>query len=318
MQYSQYSREVGKLTGQSGRIAMSNNFYRMQYTHKWLVSGLDFAILPEELIQISVFGSTSAWKDYQKSIYAKIYGSAGQYYPQYGTLSQILAENRGKEIANIQRAITQGLLQGKGYRDTARSIREVIGQFIRDKDGNIHTSGAMANSLRIIRTESTRIMNDAALANTEYARSEGVDVVRIWDATLDGKTRKSHRKLDDKPEDSNGKWLNGTVSGPGRGPTAAFNANCRCTTFESVNGSRPTLRRGINQQKYDQVLRQELEQKKRARAEKNQKLTKTDVKEAEATAKRESVEVFSYKNYEQWAKDNGLKQNKAGEYVYKN
>ena len=105
-QYSGYSRKVGITTGEAGRIAMSNNFYRMQFTKSWLVPGLSFSVIPEDLIQLSVKGSIEAFKRYESSIKSKIFGSGGLYYPQAGTLSEFLAANRAKEIASIQREIT--------------------------------------------------------------------------------------------------------------------------------------------------------------------------------------------------------------------
>jgi hypothetical protein len=279
-QYNDYSKQAGKLIGQSGEISAANNFYRMQYTHNWLVSGIDFALIPDDIVQMSVYGSIEAYKKYQDSILEKIYGSANIYMPKYGTLSNLLATSRSKEIAAITQKITQGLLTGKNYRSVAADVSNIIGVFIRDKNGNINATGAMANALRIQRTETTRIMSDAALANTNYARSKGIEVVRIWNATLDNRTRPAHSKLDDKPENKAGVWESqaGTVSGPGNFNSVGQNVNCRCTTFESVNGSKPTLRRGRNP----------------------------------LTGKNE---VFDYKSFDDWAKENGLKENKFGKLV---
>jgi len=278
-QYSNYSRIVGKTTGDTGKIAASNNYYRMQYTHTWLVPGIDFAILPENIIEMSVFGSTEAWKKYTKSIENKIFGSANLYFPQSGTLSEFLVSNRSKEIENIQRSITQGLLQGNSYAKTSKAVASVIGKFV-TKDGVQHASGAMANAIRIVRTESIRIMNEAATANTEYARSKGVNIKRIWNAALDNRTRPVHAALDDKEEDKNGFFHSqaGLVRGPGQFSSVGQNVHCRCTTFESINGSKPLLRRGRNP----------------------------------ITNKND---VFDYKDFSLWAKEKGLTKNKYGQYV---
>ncbi len=277
-QYSSYSRKVGKFVGQAGAISMSNNFYRLQYTHKWLVPGIDFALLPNELLEMSVYGSTEAWKKYRVAA-KKIYGNGQLYMPQAGTLSELLNKNRVKELSSIQQAITQGLLRGQGYNKTAQNIKDIIGQFMK-KDGQVHTTGAMANAQRIIRTESTRIMNQASIANTEYARSEGVDIERFWNATLDNRTRPVHGALDNKSENKQGYFESsaGNVRAPGQFSSVGQNVNCRCTTAESVNGSRPTLRRGRNPETGEN-------------------------------------EVFSYTDFNSWARDNGLKKNKFGQYV---
>ena len=277
-QYSTFSRQAGVLVAETGKISMSNNFYRLQYTHKWLVPGLDFALLPNELLQLSVYGTLKSWKNYEASIFRKIFGPGKQYIPQHGTLADLLAANRLKEISNIQRAISQGLLRGQSYTKTAAAIKDVIGQFIK-KDGVIHTKGAMANAQRIIRTESTRILNEASIANTEYARSEGIEIVRFWGASLDSRTRPVHGALDGKPENKDGYFESraGKVKAPGQFADAGNNIQCRCTTWESVNGSKPTLRRGRNPETGEN-------------------------------------EVFDYKDFDQWAKDNGLKKNKFDQY----
>ncbi len=277
--YAVYSRKVGKTTGDAGKIAMSNNFYRLQFTNKWLIPGIDFALLPDDLIQIAVYGSTEAFKKYQSSALKKIFGDATGYMPKAGTLTEFLVNNRFKEVENIQRAITQGLLNGQSYTKTAKSIRDVIGQFIK-VDGKVHATGAMANSMRIIRTESTRILNEASLINTEYARSEGIDIVRFWNATFDIWTRASHARLDDKPEDKNGLWhiRLDSARNPGGFNEVGNNVNCRCSTFESVNGSKPSLRRGRNPETGES-------------------------------------DIFSYSDYSAWATKNGLTENKFGELI---
>jgi hypothetical protein len=275
--YAAFSRKAGVLTGQTGQISASNAFYRKQYAVNWLAP-IDFAVIPKDIIQMSVYGSADAYKRYKKSLEA-IYGPASQYMPKYGTLSNLLKNHRVDEIAGINRAITQGLINGHGYKKTSSAVRDVIGRILK-KDGVLHTSGAMASAMNIVRTESTRIMNDASLSNTEYARSEGVDIRRIWDATFDNRTRQVHGNLDDKAEDDNGMFHSqaGLVSGPGRFSSVKQNARCRCTTFESVNGSKPTIRRGRNPETGEN-------------------------------------EVFSYTDFSTWAKNNGLKVNKFGEIV---
>ena len=275
--YNEYSRKAGQRTVRTGAISAANNYYRMSYTHQWLVD-ISFSVLPDTLIEMTVLNTDKAWSRYQKEL-KKIYGPGQKYIPQYGTLSEILSSNRVKEIDQIHRAITQGLIRGESYTKTARAVKEVIGTTIK-KDGVVQTTGAMANAVRVVRTESNRIMNQMSTANTEYARSEGVEVRRVWNAALDNRTRPVHAALDNKQENKNGLFESsaGFTPGPGQFSSVGQNVNCRCTTFESVNGSRPTLRRGRNP----------------------------------VTGENE---VFSYKDFDKWAKDNDLKQNKFGQYV---
>lgn len=277
-EYNQYSIKAGRTVMQAVELGMTNQFYRSLYSFTWL-SNVSFGTIPSDLIQIAVYGSLEAYKTYQGSVLEKIFGSAGQYMPRSGTLSSFLTNNRKKEIEGIQRVITQGLLNGQGYMATSNSIKDVIGRFLKDKSGNINTTGAMANALKIVRTESTRVMNDAAMMNTEKGRSEGLEIRRFWIATLDGRTRQLHGQLDGQFEDDNGMW-NGDVAGPGRFSTVGQNVNCRCSTGESVNGSKPTLRRGRNPQTGEN-------------------------------------EVFNYKTFDQWAEDNNMNYDSNGKLVPK-
>ena len=281
-QYSKYSRKVGVLVKSAGRIAMSNNFYRQQFAMFWIHPLLKFGIIPENLIELSVNGSVEAYKRYKKQLKDKIFGSGGLYYPQPGTLSEFLVANRAKEIEKIHRTITQGLIRGRSSQNTTSLIKDVIGKFLK-KDGVVNVDGAIANTMRIVRTETTRILNSASLVNSEYARSQGVKIERFWNATLDIRTRASHGGLDDTPENNKGGWNIGDdfAIGPGSFIYVGNNVHCRCSTFESVNGSKPTIRRGRD----------------------------PDTGENE---------VFSYKNFDKWAEEKGLKKNKFGEYYSTN
>ena len=275
--YIKYSKEAGKYIKQSGQIAFSNNYYRSLYSVQWL-NTISFAVIPKDLIELSVNGTKEAWKIYQKTA-KKVFGSGLNYIPKHGTLTEILLQNRIKEIDSIQRVITQGLMQGQSYQKTSMALRDIIGRTI-TKNGVKSTTGCMANAVRIVRTENNRIMNQAATANTERAKSEGIDVVRVWSASLDRRTRPEHANLDDKRENKDGFFDTsyGPVKGPGLFPTVGQNVNCRCTTWESVDGSSPALRRGRNP----------------------------------VTGENE---VFEYKDFKQWASDNGLKTNKYGEII---
>ena len=64
----------------------------------------------------------------------------------------------------------------------------------------------------------------------QKAKNQGADVVKQWDATLDGKTRKNHRKLD-------GQWVEvgeyfevggRKVEAPGKFGRPEEDINCRC------------------------------------------------------------------------------------------
>ena len=92
--------------------------------------------------------------------------------------------------------------------------------------------GALAKAMRITRTESHRISNRASFNACFTAKSKGANVVKQWDATLDGRTRHSYRIVDSEIAEleerfSNGLLYPGDTSGP-----AAEVVNCRCALLQ--------------------------------------------------------------------------------------
>ncbi len=91
------------------------------------------------------------------------------------------------------------------------------------------------NAVRIVRTEGHRIQCQAGMDACYKAQEKGCDVLKQWDATLDGNTRESHSQVDgeirelDKPF-SNGLMFPGDPSGG-----AAEVINCRCALLQRAS-----------------------------------------------------------------------------------
>ena len=117
----------------------------------------------------------------------------------------------------VKDTITRGIASASTYKDIANQLSIVTGESIN-------------KSYRIARTEGHRITAEAKLNSMKKAKQQGADVVKQWDATLDGKTRKNHRKLD-------GEWVEvdeyfnvggRKVKAPGKFGRAEEDINCRC------------------------------------------------------------------------------------------
>ena len=117
----------------------------------------------------------------------------------------------------VKDTITRGIASGSTYRDMANQLSLV-------------TDEELYKSYRIARTEGGRIVSEAKLNSMKKAKQQGADVVKQWDATLDGKTRKNHRKLD-------GQWVEvddyfeiggRKVKAPRKFGRAEEDINCRC------------------------------------------------------------------------------------------
>jgi uncharacterized protein with gpF-like domain len=95
-------------------------------------------------------------------------------------------------------------------------------------------TGIAKNRARsIVITESHRIQEEASQDARVEAKKKGANIVKQWDATLDGRTRDTHRRLDgqirevDEPFEIDGK----TAMYPGCFGRAEEDCNCRCVAL---------------------------------------------------------------------------------------
>lgn len=83
-------------------------------------------------------------------------------------------------------------------------------------------------------TTKKTIQNEAAINGQKEAKKKGADIVKHWDATLDGRTRPEHREADgqireiDEPFDIGGEKM----QAPGVGGSARNVCNCRCCLLQ--------------------------------------------------------------------------------------
>lgn len=121
----------------------------------------------------------------------------------------------------IAAEISRGIATNMSYADISRNV------------SNKSNSG-LSNAARIVRTEGNRIQNSAAFECAKDAKKRGADVVKVWDSTLDGKTRPTHRKLDGQIRDVDELFemdgLNAMYPGDFGDPSE--DCNCRCKMLE--------------------------------------------------------------------------------------
>lgn len=123
----------------------------------------------------------------------------------------------------ITSAITQSVLVGDSVPATARRLRSVVDM------------GERA-ATRAARTALTGVENAGRVSSYERARGMGIDVQARWMATLDSRTRSSHRALDGEVAGDDGMFSNRCrYPGDPQGP-AAETWNCRCTLVASMPG----------------------------------------------------------------------------------
>lgn len=121
---------------------------------------------------------------------------------------------------HVREEITRGLASSLPYDQIARNV-------------SMFSTLPLANAKRIVRTEGHRIQQASTEDALQAAKAKGADVVKQWDASLDGKTRPLHRELDgqiretDEPFEVNGIKVNI----PGAFGDPSQDCNCRCVVL---------------------------------------------------------------------------------------
>lgn len=146
-------------------------------------------------------------------------------------LSKTLYESLGEDVKDLKKAVrsqvSRGIANGSSWNDIAKTLTE-------ENMKNTPFGKAINNSIRIARTEGHRVQTAAKMDAMTEAKSKGADVVKQWDASLDGRTRDTHRKLDgqirelDEPFEVYGM----KADAPGHFGDPAEDCNCRCTLLQ--------------------------------------------------------------------------------------
>ena len=140
-------------------------------------------------------------------------------------LSEGLYTALGKDTSRLSKQIaseiSRGISNTATYEEMTRNIASL---------SNIPRN----NAARIARTEAHRIQNKATADAQRKAKAKGAEVVKQWDASLDGKTRDTHRQLDgqirelDEPFEVAGM----EAMQPGDFGNPAEDCNCRCCLLQ--------------------------------------------------------------------------------------
>ena len=121
--------------------------------------------------------------------------------------------------------LTQGVLLGESIPKMARRVQRVTGS-------------NYATAVRTARTAVTGAENAGRVHSYKRAKEMGIKLEKEWLATLDGRTRHSHRQLDGQrvPNEEGAKFENGCrYPGDPHGRYEEI-CNCRCTLVAVVDG----------------------------------------------------------------------------------
>ena len=148
-------------------------------------------------------------------------------------LSERLYRNRKAFARDAQNVITVGMIQGHSYERMARRIAGV-------------GEADYRKALRIARTEAGRLHSIGKQKSMEEAADLGIDMQKMWVATLDLRTRSSHQHLDGQKVSVDGEFTGETgrtAKAPRLFGEPSEDINCRCTVVSVVMGFEPSMRR---------------------------------------------------------------------------
>ncbi|MCC8150715.1 MAG: hypothetical protein LIO96_04470 [Lachnospiraceae bacterium] len=140
-------------------------------------------------------------------------------------ISTNLYTSLGEDISdlkkNIRTEVSRGIANGSSWLDVGAALAVKM---------TSPNKKALNNAIRIARTEGHRIQNEAQLDAMNEAVDNGADVVKQWDATLDGRTRPDHQRADGQIREMDEYFDVGgeKMKAPGVGGSAKQVCNCRC------------------------------------------------------------------------------------------
>lgn len=231
-------------------VAMLENYGRQSYVDAWIAEGAKPRPINKELVKYATTGSEKSFRIIKKlgDRFSNIWGNPSLYSNQAGTVTKLVQNYAQADVNRILQTVENGLKNGRPYREVANEIKEIIGDYTRLKTKEI-SSGSMARALRIARTEGQRILNAGSLAEMYQLRAQGFDVKKMWNATLDERTRATHRSLDDTVIQLEELFISPSGSkgpAPGQMDRAAENINCRCSLVSIIEDEKPTIRSARN------------------------------------------------------------------------
>ena len=132
-------------------------------------------------------------------------------------LSTRIYKNVEKAKTNIISEISRGLSTGMSVNDIARNLENSMGVSSR-------------KAYQLAQNEGARVRKDATVDCIKEAKKKGADLVKMWDATMDSKTRPIHAELHGKwaEVDEKFEYSGGEVFAPKEFGVPALDINCRC------------------------------------------------------------------------------------------
>lgn len=135
--------------------------------------------------------------------------------------------NRAKDAAwnrkLVASQLTQGIMLGESIPKMAKRITRVA-------------ASNESSAVRTARTYATAAQNAGRVSSYRKAQEMGIDLEQEWLATMDNRTRHSHRQVDGERAPVGGTFSNGCRYPGDPDAPYAETMNCRCTLIAAVEG----------------------------------------------------------------------------------
>lgn len=120
----------------------------------------------------------------------------------------------------IRSEVSRGISANLPMDEIARNIKQ-------------RTGTPLNHAKTIVRTESHRIQQASTEDARQAVKSRGCNVVKMWDSTLDGRTRDTHQQLDGQSRETDEPFEIGgmTARFPGDFGDPGEDCNCRCVAL---------------------------------------------------------------------------------------
>ena len=174
-------------------------------------------------------------------------------------------------VRTLTRELTQSIILGESINKVAKRVQAT-------------TEKNMNDSIRIARTEMTRVQNAGRMDAFKRGEDMGLKLNKKWIATINKKTRESHAALNLVEIGLDEKFSNGLLYPGDENGAAAEVINCRCTLITEFAG----LEKGAKELELDEELKKlSFEQwGNKKKEEKKTKTIKTEPKKKESTTKK--------------------------------
>ena len=153
---------------------------------------------------------------------------------------RLLKQTR-ENYTRIRSTVTQAIIRGDAYPRMVEQLKDLYDNHYWQAD-------------RVVRTETHRSMVHGQIYAYDKAKERGIEIRRMWVASLDVRTRPSHGALDGTyANDEDMFSIDGVQApGPSQFGIAAEDINCRCRVIAVLPGYEPDMRR-IKQEQGSEV-----------------------------------------------------------------